>query len=177
MSHPRFRRFRRRTIAIVLAATALIGGGAAFAFFISQGTGSTSQTFAVGSAPTIPVNVSAQTVSGSALQPGGAAQTAVVKAQNPSSSSGNVSVTFSATIKQDGAGGIWDAVSSTYVDACPASWFSVSWLGTGTTVTTPVSIPPGTNMSVDTLSLKLTDSGTSQDACENLQPVVNVVAS
>jgi hypothetical protein len=172
----RIRRLRRKTIALLATGTVLLGGVTALAYFVSQATGSTQQSFVIGTASNIAVNLSVGTVTGSALTPAGPAQTATVKAQNPSSSSGNVEVTLSTALKSDGTG-IFDNVSGTYVDSCLASWFSLSWTGSGTTVTTPVSVAPGTNATIDTLSLKLNDSGTIQDACEGLQPVVTVTAS
>jgi hypothetical protein len=167
------RRFRRRFVSIAAVFTVLLGGGSALAYFLAHGTGSATQNFVVGSAPTLNVNILPQAVAGSALTPGGPAQQSVIKIGNPGSNNATASVTLTATVKKDGAGGIFDAASNNYVDSCLASWFTTSFANAGG----PFLIPAGNTNVVDTLSLAMIDSGTDQSVCENLQPVVTVTGS
>jgi hypothetical protein len=69
------RRIRRRTVATFGAAAILAGTGTAFAYFLAQNTGTTSQDITVGSAPNLAVTLFPQCVTGTALTPGSSAET------------------------------------------------------------------------------------------------------
>jgi hypothetical protein len=150
---------------------ALAGGGAAFAYFTSSGTGTSAGT--VGTASNYTVLVSAP--SGGPLTPGGANETFTYTVHNTSSGSQAIT-TASISVAPD----------ATHATAgCSAAWYQVS--GTGITTGNPatqtyapaITIPAGGTSTSAQLAFTVTliDSGTNQDACEGDAPVVTVTVS
>lgn len=169
--NPGRRRLRRRFVAVAVAGIIGVGSVTALAYFLTHGFGSSSIAVTVGGAPApVPISLSLAYTTRPALTPGGAPDTIEVDASNANA----VPVEFSLTpvIKTDGTG-IYDTTSSSYKDACKASWFTVA-LTTGGTDTLPAH---ATSTQVDELTVTLIDSGSDQSACEGLVPEVDISAS
>jgi hypothetical protein len=166
--------FAKRRIAVIGATMALVlaGGGAAFAYFTTSGSGTGAAS--VGTAGTYTVTVSAPT--GAALMPGSPGQS------------------FTYTVKNNGTGvqQITTASISVTPDAtaaglgCSAAWYQVSGPGITTagnpgaqTYATPVSINGGATSTDPELAftVSLINEPVNQDACENDVPVVVVTVS
>ena len=80
-------------------------------------------------------------------------------------------------IRTDGAGGVYDTVSNTWVDGCSASWFNV-------VVSPPSTLPQDVNPGATAAStssllvgIGLNDVAYNQNACANLHPAFDLTAS
>jgi len=168
------RRHRRRLAAILVAAAIGIGSVTALAYFLTRGTSSTSVTAPVGGTPPpIAFTLLTTNVAPGPITPGSGMVEYNINATNPTSTP--LTFALTATVKTDGVGGVYDNVSSAFVDGCKASWFTTQ---IGEPVGWQYSLPANaTNIGIDHVIVKMTESGTDQSACENLSPEVDVAAS
>jgi hypothetical protein len=133
----------------IVAAIALSAIGA-FAYFTAAGSGTGNAE--VGSASAIVITSDPNP---SDLYPGGADQAVAVHVNNPGS--GNQYV---------------DDVSGTVANngACLGSWFQVDTIDLDTTVAAGATVN-------DSTAIRMTDSGSSQNACQGLTMTINWVSS
>jgi hypothetical protein len=118
---------------------------------------------------------------GEALTPGVGSQEVTFDVTNHTSSAESLTG-VTAAMTTDAAGGISNGYSpgSPFVDACQASWFSLTVYGTGAL---PASIPAGETYKAatgDTLAVVISmpaNDTVNQSACENLSPEVMVSVS
>jgi hypothetical protein len=158
---------RRGRVLVVCAVVAMVfgGGGAAFAYFTSTGSGTGSAT--VGQAATWDVT---QTSTTGTIYPGSGASTIVFNVKNVSN--GDQSYATSAVAVNSSGGDI--TVNGTPVSGCQASWFNASVsndAGAGT------NIAAGGSASV-TVSVSMpSNATTNQDACEGQSPDVTLTVN
>ena len=172
MKIPAGRGYRRKIGLAALAAVIAAGGVVAFAFFTAAGTGTGNG--AVGTSTAWHVSSSAYT--GGPLYPGSGSENVpfTVTNQNP----GNQALTsITSALTTDGSGGIYDVNTSSFNDACLASWFTVS----NTTPTFPDDLagtapgPAGSYSGTATLTMQ--DFPTSQNACQGVDPQVTITVN
>jgi hypothetical protein len=132
---------------------------------------------------------------GAGIQPGSAPEVKYDNVNNQSASSQNLDLAMiSATFDSDsnglgqglpgtttGSGGVYDIITSAYVDACPASNFTVVIAPQANTGSTMLNANPTTTVSVPaagfaTVSLSYSINLTAPTACESLQPAVTLQA-
>jgi hypothetical protein len=143
------------------AAVVALAGTAAYGFFTTTGSGGGSAS--VGSAAQWQVNVSG--VSGPALLPGVGAQTFTYQVINNGASAQQLS-SVTAAFNVDSNGDINGA------PGCSASWFTINIAGQPAGL---VAANGGTNSGTGTITMA--DSGTVQNACENVTPAFTLSAS
>lgn len=167
-----FRRHRLLSIGGVLALP-VIGVSA---YFLATGLGSGQGHFVTGSAPTFAFTVTLsnphENPAGTALTPGSGEQDIDVAV---SDTTGTVQQIDAGTVSldHDGAGGVFDTVSSAYVDGCQASWYTASLSYGGSPMTFPFPVPTsGAGFTV--VVTMPANAVTNQSACENLDPQVTV---
>jgi hypothetical protein len=148
---------------VVVAVLAV--AGAAAAYFTSTGSGTGNAT--VGTSTGFTVAVGAPT--GGLLYPGSGTDTLSYTVHNPSSGAQNLSAT-SAVVASSG-GNITQ--NGTPVVGCLSSWFTA----TNTPPTLPEDLAGGATSAAGSVAVTMSDSGTSQNACENATPDITVSAS
>jgi hypothetical protein len=138
------------------AGVALGVTGAAFAYFSSTGSGTGSAS--VGTSTTWGVSVT--TATGGPLLPGGTSTESqnYVITNNSAGTQGITGVT--ATVANSGAG-----------NACLGAWFTATPSTPSTGLVT--SIAPG-GTATGTITITMQDTGTNQDACKSVTPVVTL---
>jgi hypothetical protein len=181
---------KRIVIAGAAAAVVLGSGGAAFAYYTSSGSGTGSAT--AGSAGTSDWGVT-QLSSAGTLYPvapdtkldatNSATITFTVK-NNGHGYEGFNGSDVTAALASTGSGGAGDAETATTdssghttfadISGCSAGWFTATVPPSQSAFGT--SIAPGGTVTV-TVTVSMTDSGTSQDACEGHTPAVNLAIS
>lgn len=156
----------KRRIAVVgtIVAFVVISASAAFAYFTSTGTGSGSAS--VGTAGTWTVNVK-NDASGNLL-PGGGAEKVGYTIINPNKGA-QAFTTVTATVGSDGTNVL--NASGTAVSGCLAAWFTAD---PGTTTPPAGTSIPHNGTATGSVTVTMTDSGTNQDACENVSPQITV---
>lgn len=151
---------RKKRVAITTAALVAIGGGAAFAYWTSQGTG----TGSAATGTTEPFTVTSSTATGGPLTPGGPSQTVAFDVTNPGTGVQhltNVKVTVA-----DADGDAWTDPSG-----CSFEDYAV-----GTAVFTPGDIAPGEKVS-GTVTITMNNLPENQDACKGLAVPLHFSAS
>lgn len=151
----------KKRVAAIGAVTAitLAGGGVAYAYWTSSGSGTGSATTGTDTAFT----VVAQTTTGGALTPGGPAQTASFRVRNTGSGAQIVN-TVTVSIAEAN-GDPWTSVSG-----CSKDDFSLGGesAGTGHTITVGETLASLTNSSVQSVSVQMVNNPTSnQDGCKS----------
>jgi hypothetical protein len=140
---------------------------AAIAYFTSTGDGTGNAS--VGSSSTYTVTTDAAT--GGALLPGFGTDTIAYHVKNNSSGKQGVQA-ISATLNKDAGGDVYNTTTGQYTNGCLASWFTV----TNSPGTLPDDLASGATHD-GSVSISLNDSGTPQDACQNVTPQILVHAS
>lgn len=142
---------RKKRVAITTAALVAIGGGAAFAYWTSQGTGTGSAT----TGTTVPFTVTSTTATGGPLTPGGPNQTVAFDVTNPGTGVQhltNVKVTIA-----EANGDPW-----THASGCSFKDYAVAAVDI-----TKGDIAPGAKVS-GTVTIKMNNLPENQDACKGL---------
>jgi len=158
---------RRGRILVVLAVVGIVfgGGGAAFAYFTSTGSGTGSAT--VGTAGTW--NVTQASTSGT-IYPGSGSSTIVFNVKN--NSNGDQSyATETATVNSDSNGYVTTGSGNTSVTGCKASWFSASISpdsNKGTNIASNATVQVSVQVSMPA------DSADNQNACQGQSPDVTL---
>jgi hypothetical protein len=164
----------KRRLAVVGAITALVlaGGGSAFAYFTSGGSGTGTGT--VGSSTALTVLPDPITFTGGPLYPG----------TGLAGDTADGIETFTYTVHNPGPGSQVFSQAVITVTAAPAgctlSWFSVNGTGVDTdtvTLGTPIDLASGATSGPQTFTLQLIDVDSNQDACESGSPTVTVAVS
>jgi hypothetical protein len=159
----------KRRIAVVgtMVAIIVVSASAAFAYFTSTGSGTGSAS--VGSAGNWTVTVNNDTTG--KLLPGSGNEKVGYTITNPNKGAQSFT-TVTAAVATDGSGNVLDANNAgAPVVGCQAAWFNAD-----AGVTSPLagtSIPKNGN-ATGTVTVTMTDSGTNQDACENVDPQITV---
>ena len=149
---------RKVATAILAAALTLGGGGVAFAWFTSQGTGTGHAS--VGSTGVTDFVITSAGPS-SSLFPGTGPVGFTVRAQNTGSADDHLDA-IAIAVARDGSGNVL-AAGGLPVVGCLASWFSVdSPVSVGTTVS------PGAYSDAIGSTIGMADAGVNQDACQGV---------
>jgi hypothetical protein len=157
-------RKKKAAVAVAAAAVVLAGAGGAYAYFTSTGSGDGSAS--VGSASTWTVSVG--TPNGGPLLPGSGAETLSYTITNPGTGHQNLNST-SATVKADGSGNVYSGTSP--VAGCKASWFNAA-------NSAPAAADlAGGGTATGSVTVTMANAAESQDACQNVQPVITVSAN
>ncbi len=149
----------KKTAGVVLAVSLVIGGGGvAFAYFTSGGSGSGSANVGTTGATDFAITQSGPQ---GALYPGGAPLAFTVQAQNTGTAEEHVD-DITATVASDGSGNALDTAGNP-VTGCLATWF---------TVESPVPVdatlgPDAYSAPVDS-TIAMTEQGVDQDACQGV---------
>jgi hypothetical protein len=172
MTSPEGRNYRRKIAIAAVAAVIAAGGVVAFAFFTAAGSGTGNGAVGTSTA----WNVSSSAYTGGPLYPGTGSESVpfAVTNQGP----GNQALTsITSDLTTDGAGGIYDVNTSSFNDACLATWFTV----TNTTPTFPDDLagtapgPAGTYGGTATLTMQ--DLPTNQNACQGVDPQITITVN
>jgi hypothetical protein len=160
----------KRRIAVVgtMVAIIVVSASAAFAYFTSTGSGTGSAS--VGSAGNWTVTVNNDTTG--KLLPGSGNEKVGYTITNPNKGAQSFT-TVTATVTADPAtGGVLDTNNgNAVVPGCQASWFTADAGATNPIAGTSIA-KNGT--ATGTVTVTMTDSGTNQDACENVDPQITV---
>lgn len=156
--------FTKVRIAVLCTVASLALAGAAYAYFTSSGTGTGNAT--VGTSTAFTVSVAAPT--GGLLYPGSGTDVMTYTVHNPSAGAQNLSSTSVAVASSNGN----ITQGGTPVSGCLASWFTA----TNTPPALPQDLAGGTTSTAGSVAVTMTDSGTSQNACENATPDITVSA-
>jgi hypothetical protein len=156
---------KKRGIAALCVAAVLALAGGAYAYFTSTGSGTGSAS--VGSATSF--TVTAATATGGPLYPGSGSQTISYTVTNAGSGAENLSAT-SASVASSGANITDHGVA---VAGCLASWFTA----TDSPPTLPQDLAGGATSTAGSVTVTMSDSGTSQNACEGASPDITISAS
>ena len=141
------KRFSKRTwVAIVAVLAIAMSAIGAFAYFTAAGTGSGNAT--VGAATAVVIT---SDVNGTDLYPGGGDETVDVHVENPGNGHQFVN-DVSGTVADNGG--------------CQGSWFEVD------TIDLDANILPGATVDTTT-AVRMNDSGTDQNACQNATLTIN----
>ena len=159
---------KRKYLALVIIAPLLLAGSAYAYFALSVGTGH------VTVADPLNLTITLSAPIGTPLTPGGPQQEVPFTVTNNTSQPQTLSAE-SFAMTSDTAGGVYDTVTNQYVDTCLASWFSVSGGDGG--VPLPKVLSQGQSLTAGLVFVTMSNSGTDQSACVNLQPQVTVAAS
>jgi len=153
---------RTKKIAVIALAGALVvgGGGAAFAWWSSQGTGVGEATTGVSEAFTVTNNGT----TGPALYPGGPAQTLAFAVNNPGPADHTLSNVTVTVAEADGTA--WTAITG-----CSAADYTI-----GTPVITYGPIVAGES-ATGTATITMINSATDQDACQGVDVPLYIVAA
>lgn len=161
----------KKRIAMTIGAAILLAGSTAvaYAYFTGIGTGTGSAT--VGSASDW--DVSGVSTSGGPLLPGSGSATVSYTITN--TSNGQQQLTrVTVTVTDDGNGNVLDTSNNnTAVPGCSANWFTVDNTGAPTT---PTNLAGGGSVNGSAI-VRLTDSGSNQDPCQNVVPQLTIRAS
>jgi hypothetical protein len=137
----------RKAVIAGVSTLVLVGGGAALAYFTSQGVGQGTAT--VADVPdTDVITLAFDGAAISPLYPGGQARTTPITAQHAGSGSLTVENVVLGAVSNNKPG-------------CDMDWFEVQVTSDGR-----VAVAPGSPVPVGTLSVRLKESGTNQDACQ-----------
>ena len=150
---------KKRIVAAAAVGALALGGGLAYAYWTSTGSGTGSATTGTSTAFTV-----TSTTSGSALTPGGPADTVSFTVTNPGT--GNQKLTAVAVTVAASDGSSWTAVPG-----CSAGDYTV-----GTPSFNAGVITPGNNI-VGTVTLQMKDTGINQDACKGATVPLYIAAS
>jgi hypothetical protein len=153
-----------RIVALSVVAVLAVAG-AAYAYFMSTGAGTGNAT--VGTATAFTVAVAAPT--GGLLYPGSGTDTLSYTVHNPGAGAENLSAT-TAVVASSGAN---ITQSGTPVVGCLSAWFTA----TNTAPTLPQDLAGGGTSTAGSVAVTMSDSGTSQNPCENATPDITVSAS
>jgi hypothetical protein len=159
----------KRRIAVVgtMVAIIVVSASAAFAYFTSTGSGTGSAS--VGSASNWTVTVKSDATG--KLLPGSGSENVGYTITNPNKGAQSfTTVTAAVATATDGSGDVLDQNSAPVV-GCLAAWFTAD-----AGVTSPLagtSIPKN-GTATGTVTVTMTDSGTNQDPCENVDPQITV---
>lgn len=156
-------RSRKKRIAVIAGATALVvgGGGVAFAFWSSTGHGEGTAT--TGSA----LSVGTPVTTGGALSPGAGTQTVTFSVTNPAPGS-QVLNSLAVTIAEA------DGISWT-PGGCTEADFTLSAV---TVAPTPVPVTIASlGVVTGTVTVSMKNAGLNQDACQGLAVPLHIVAS
>ncbi|OLR91963.1 hypothetical protein [Actinokineospora bangkokensis] len=152
----------KKRVVVVGAITAVValGGGLAYAYWSSTGTGTGSATTGTSTA----FQVTSTAATGGPLSPGGPSQTVAFTVTNPGTGSQNLSSVVVTVANSDGTP--WTAVTG-----CSAADYTV-----GTPAITYGQIAPGGSAS-GTVSITMNNLSTNQDGCKNATVPLRFVAS
>jgi len=160
------RRRMRRALLLAVAAT-MIAAASGLAFYVASGSGSKDTSFATKGAPaTVPVNVVVNGSPSGTISPPigpGEAATFDVQINNSSANAAYVNkVGLNTALGDNGIGGL--------PVGCLRSWFTLP------DVTINETIAGGDTWSAAaTATLTFLDSGTNQNACQSIVPVVHLI--
>lgn len=160
----------RRRIAVVGVVTAavLAGGGVAFAYFTSTGSGTGSAS--VGSASTWSVSAPVDSTHG--LLPGSGSEVLTFTITN-NGSGAQAFNSVTATVVDDGSGNV--KAQGTAVPGCKTAWFTA--LPGGYSPALGTSIAHNGTATVQ-VTVQMSDSGTNQDPCQGIKgPDVNLAVN
>jgi hypothetical protein len=157
--------FTKGRIVALSVVAVLAVAGVAYAYFTSTGTGTGNAT--VGTSTAFTVAVAAPT--GGLLYPGSGTDTLSYTVHNPGAGAENLSAT-TAVVASSG-GNITQ--SGTPVVGCLSAWFTA----TNTAPTLPQDLAGGGTSTAGSVAVTMSDSGTSQNPCENATPDITVSAS
>lgn len=142
---------RKKRLAVILTAVMLVaGGGAAFAYWSSIGSGSGTATTGTSSAFT----VATSTATGGVLTPGGSPQSVAFTVTNPGTGTQTAAAVAVTVANADGTP--WIAVTG-----CSAADYTV-----GTPTFAPGQIAPGANKA-GTVTITMNNLATNQDGCKS----------
>lgn len=163
-------RRHRWLVGLAVIGAVLFAASSAYAYITTTSAGTGFVTIEPGAAFT----VSLSPPTGGPLAPGGAQETIAFTVTN---STGTTQILHSETysIVTDSAGGIYDTLSSRFVDTCLAQWLTASGGDGG--VAYPATLAPGASLTNGAVTVSMNDSGGSQNACAGLDPQVEVVAA
>lgn len=162
-SRPRKTSHRKWLLSLI--AVPLLLMGTAFAYFaLNTGTGN----FTVSNAG---FTITLQSATGSPLAPGnGATQTIPFTLTNNT----NQTLTLNsetATVSADVAGGIYDTLTSRWIDTCSASWFTLTWGDGG--IPLPATVAPGASLTAGAIFVTMPpNTSLNQNACAGTSPQV-----
>lgn len=151
---------RKKRVAITTAALVAIGGGAAFAYWTSQGAGTGSAT----TGTTVPFTVTSTTATGGPLTPGGPSQTVVFEVTNPGT--GVQHLTDVKVTVADASGNQW-----TDPNGCSFKDYTIEAVNI-----TKGDMTPGEKVSGN-VTIKMNNLATNQDACKGLAVPLHFSAS
>lgn len=158
----------KKTVSVAVVVGVIGGTIAAYAYFTSQGSGSGAAS--VGTAT--PWTVSGVSTTGGPLKPASGTETIGYTVTNSSSGQQKLNA-VTVSVVNDGSGNVLNSASGdAAVAGCLVSWFSVDNSGA----------PSAANLAgggsvTGSATVTMTDSGTSQDACQGVSPKLNVVAT
>jgi hypothetical protein len=162
------RRFTKKRAIVALSVVAVLAmASAAIAYFTSTGDGSGNAVVGMSSNYT----VTADAATGGALLPGFGTDTIAYHVKNVSSGKQAVQ-NISATLNTNTSGDVYDTTKGQYATGCLATWFTV----TNSPGTLPDDLAGGATHN-GSVSISLNDSGSPQDACQNVTPQILVHAS
>ncbi|AUI51900.1 hypothetical protein [Arthrobacter crystallopoietes] len=151
----------KKRVAITTAALVAIGGGAAFAYWTSTGSGTGSAT----TGTTVPFTVTSTTATGGPLTPGGPSQVVEFEVTNPSTGVQRLQNVIVTVADEDGI--LWtDAGGCSYKD------YFVS-----DAVFTAGDVAPNGGKVTGTVTIKMNNLATNQDACKGLAVPLHFSAS
>lgn len=140
---------RKKRIIVTTAVLAALGGGAAFAYWSSVGTG----TGAAATGTSVPFTVTSQAATGGPLSPGGPSQTVAFTVTNPGTGVQHLTA-VDVAIPSD-----WSAGTTL---PCTAADFTV-----GTATITKGDIQPSANVP-GTVTVTMKNLATNQDSCKGV---------
>jgi hypothetical protein len=161
-------KFTKKTLAVSTAAALLLGGGAAYAYWTTTGSGTGSAT--AGTTATFTV---ASVTTGDALSPNGPTQTAAFTITNPGSGAQQVKQVVVSILKADGSA--WNGVAG-----CSADDYSVGGGAAGVPKTIDVTenLAAGATSAIShSVTIRMIDDGTEQDGCKGVTAPLHYAVS
>ena len=168
------KRLTRRARRVILISTAIVflTAGAAFAYFTLTDSG----TGYVTDDPPATFTITLTAPTGGQLAPGNGVIDSIGFTVTNATSTAQTVNNETWALTTDSNGGVYDTLTSQYVDGCQASWFTV--VGGDGGVALPHSLAAGASLDNGGLTVTMpADAGTDQSACQGLDPQVTVTVS
>ncbi len=165
---PRPHKLCKYLIALIAAPILLFGVAGAY-FALNTGTGS----FTVSNAG---FTISLQPPTGAPLAPGNGATQEVAYIITNNTNQTLTLNTETASIVTDQAGGIYDTLTTAWVDTCESAWFNLTWGDGG--IPLPRQIIPGAAMTAGAMFITMpANSAINQNSCVGLSPEVSLAVT